>query len=124
MKPVLKQVPPDQYWGFTYLFDCPGCGDFHGFNETIWQFNGDLVKPTISPSILVTWTEFSELGRKQYDEWYAGLRDKNRTGKFDSITKVCHCFIREGRIQFLGDCWHELKGQTVDLPPATPINPD
>jgi len=96
MKTVLKQVPPDQNWGFTYLFDCPGCGCYHGFNETIWQFNGDLVKPTLNPSLLVTMEE----GKK------------------------CHSFIREGRIQFLDDCWHDLKGQIVDLTPVTPLNPD
>jgi hypothetical protein len=28
----------------------------------------------------------------------------------------CHSFIRDGQIQFLDDCWHELKGQTVEIP--------
>jgi hypothetical protein len=28
----------------------------------------------------------------------------------------CHSFVVNGRIQFLGDCFHFLKGQTVDLP--------
>lgn len=27
----------------------------------------------------------------------------------------CHYFINAGRIQFLGDCKHELAGQTVDM---------
>lgn len=29
---------------------------------------------------------------------------------------VCHSFVRNGRIEYLGDCTHHLKGQTVDLP--------
>lgn len=32
---------------------------------------------------------------------------------------VCHCFIRNGMIEFLTDCTHNLAGQTVpmvDLP--------
>jgi len=29
---------------------------------------------------------------------------------------ICHSFIRDGKIQFLGDCTHALAGQTVDLP--------
>jgi len=29
---------------------------------------------------------------------------------------TCHYFIRRGEIQFLSDCYHELKGQTVPLP--------
>jgi len=28
----------------------------------------------------------------------------------------CHSFVRDGRIEFLSDCTHALKGQTVDLP--------
>jgi hypothetical protein len=30
--------------------------------------------------------------------------------------EVCHSFVRDGQIQFLGDCTHALKGQTVPLP--------
>jgi len=59
-----------------------------------WTWNGDLVRPTFSPSLLVTW------------EW-----GEERT------KKVCHSFIRDGRIQFLGDCTHAQAGRTVDLPP-------
>ena len=53
-----------------------------------WEWNGSLDKPTFSPSLLVD----------------AGQRF------------LCHSFIRDGRIEFLNDCTHELKGQTVDLP--------
>lgn len=74
-----------------WVFECPGCGCLHFFNER-WTFNGDLEKPTVSPSILVT---------------YDGADKKTR----------CHSFIRDGRIEFLGDSTHELAGQTVDLPP-------
>lgn len=59
----------------------------------VWSFNGSLDKPTFAPSILVTRKEGA--GRAQ---------------------KVCHSFIREGRIEYLSDCTHALAGQTVDLP--------
>ena len=29
---------------------------------------------------------------------------------------VCHSFVTDGRIQFLGDCTHKLAGQTVNIP--------
>jgi hypothetical protein len=29
---------------------------------------------------------------------------------------LCHYFIRDGKIEFCGDCPHELAGQTVPLP--------
>lgn len=68
-----------------------------------WQWNGDANRPTFSPSILVTWGEPSDV-----------------EGEFDDPAKdqkrVCHSFVTDGRIQFLGDCTHQLKGQTVDLP--------
>lgn len=35
---------------------------------------------------------------------------------YESGDFVCHSFVRNGRVEFLGDCTHELAGQTVDLP--------
>ena len=75
---------------------CPGCEEAHALEvesstKARWTWNGSEEKPTFSPSLLVTY----------------GGGDARR----------CHSFIRDGRIQFLGDCTHALKGQTVDLPP-------
>jgi hypothetical protein len=28
----------------------------------------------------------------------------------------CHLFVRDGRIEFLSDCHHELAGKTVEIP--------
>ena len=33
------------------------------------------------------------------------------------FSSVCHSFVTDGLIQFLGDCTHALAGQTVDMPP-------
>ena len=78
-----------------YVFYCPGCKYDHWFTtlkrirpDGGWTFNGDLVKPTFSPSLLV-----------------------NGHGQ----GKRCHCYVRDGKIQFLGDCDHELAGQTIEL---------
>lgn len=27
----------------------------------------------------------------------------------------CHSFVRDGRIEYLSDCRHELAGQTIDM---------
>jgi hypothetical protein len=67
---------------------CPGCGYIHALSPDVHQFNGDYEKPTFSPSCLQNWDP----------------------------TRICHSFIRDGRIQFLSDCSHSLAGQTVDLP--------
>lgn len=73
-------------------FMCPGCKETHALNNT-WQFNGNLDKPTVSPSVLVRWTMGPE-----------------------KISHVCHSFITDGVIQFLGDCTHSLSGQKIELP--------
>lgn len=85
------------------LFNCPGCKEPHSFNiepgpngvggnKPVWQFNGDMEKPTFSPSLLVRWT-------------YGENREP----------RVCHSFVTDGMIQFLSDCTHTLAGQTVPL---------
>jgi hypothetical protein len=85
------------------MFFCPGCQSMHGVwvrqpNPTTgaqWTWNGSAERPTFAPSIVI-YGEPSE-GRK---------------------TRVmrCHSFIRDGRIQYLDDSEHGLRGQTVALP--------
>lgn len=84
-----------------YQFACPGCGEPHAIPTTgpkAWGFNGDVDRPTFTPSILV---------RSVKDPWGP---------VFDPTPTVCHSFVRDGCIEFLGDCTHPLAGQTVDLP--------
>jgi hypothetical protein len=73
------------------LFYCPGCKQYHAFDDR-WTFNGDYEKPTFSPSLLI---------RAPYMENVENYR--------------CHSFVREGKIQFLSDCTHDLAGQTVKM---------
>ena len=79
----------EQYW-----FNCPGCGNTHAFTTKApgfsgWSFNGSMDKPTFTSSLLC-----------------------NK----DNPESRCHSFVTDGRIQFLDDCWHSLKGRTVDIP--------
>lgn len=87
-----------------YYFYCPGCKTAHKIRTNgpspNWQFNGNHEKPTFSPSYLC--------GGHTYN------KDGSTKEKFSTIR--CHSFIRDGQIQFLDDCHHELKGQTVPLP--------
>lgn len=88
------------------MFECPGCGENHGLTvrtlesaHPSWEWNGDLDRPTLNPSILARGHKF--VSKDESDD---------RTEPY-----VCHSFVREGRIQFLGDCTHALANQTVDL---------
>jgi hypothetical protein len=80
---------------------CPGCDHacaipVAGEDGTLppsgayWDWNGDLERPTFDPSIL----------QEQ-----------------SNVLARCHSYIRNGQWQFLGDCSHELAGQTVDMVP-------
>lgn len=94
-----KIRPTDQG---SYLLECPGCKMLHVVYVTTpgrphWTFNGDVDKPTFTPSLLVKW------GQGRFDP--GGPKEH-----------VCHSFITDGTVQFLGDCTHELANQTVDLP--------
>lgn len=102
-------------------FFCPGCKSFHTLNVSGesrpgWGFNGNIEKPTFTPSVLVKSGHYAS-GHKPGDEcwctYYAEHPDEDRDG-FEC--GICHSFVTDGRIQFLGDCTHELAGQTVDLP--------
>jgi hypothetical protein len=73
----------DTYW----VFFCMGCKCLHHFDSR-WTFNGDVEKPTFSPSLVVCG---------------------------NSPEHKCHLFIREGKIEYLSDCHHKLAGQTVEM---------
>ena len=75
-----------------WMFWCPGCECHHVYWTDYdlyakWEFNGNLEKPTFRPSLMNTYPD----GRK------------------------CHIFVTDGRIQFLGDCYHSLANQTIDM---------
>lgn len=90
-------------YGTRYVcIECPGCDGPHVLpiereQSPKWTFNGSLERPTLTPSILVT---------------YNGA-DADTP---DGCPAVCHSFVTDGRIQFLDDSTHALKGQTVELP--------
>lgn len=89
VSPILEEADE------VYYFFCPGCRYDHPVNtnpnngKPVWGFNGDVNKPTFTPSLLV------------HDHYPASR---------------CHSFITNGQIQFLSDYFHHLAGQTVDLP--------
>jgi hypothetical protein len=81
------------------MWRCVGCGDIHGCPTTgsvKWSWNGSKTEPTLSPSI---------------------LKDPSKGAKVR-----CHSFVRDGVVEFLGDCAHDLAGQRVRmLPPGADI---
>lgn len=67
-----------------------------------WTWNGDVEKPTLRPSVLTRGTTLPKEGEDP--------ADKTNWKPF-----VCHSWVTDGKAQFLDDCSHELRSQTVDL---------
>ncbi|WP_416729209.1 DUF6527 family protein [Fictibacillus sp. JL2B1089] len=83
-----------------WYFYCPGCGRGHGFDQR-WSFNGDVDRPTFRPSLLVS-SPYNEV--------------MSKGGELVKVEPyVCHSFVTDGKIEFLGDCSHFLAGQTVEM---------
>ena len=101
------------------MFFCPGCKMAHRpwrhqirvIGSNSWGWNGDVDKPTFTPSVLVTYPMgFPPVTSENFDEYKTRPWPQMKKGH------ICHSFVTDGRIQFLNDCTHELAGQTVDLP--------
>jgi len=88
---VLGEAVDGSIWFF-----CDGCDMPHSLNVgegsgPRWGYNGNPEAPTFTPSVFARWNE-------------------------GPVERVCHSFVTDGRIQYLGDCAHAMAGQTVDLP--------
>lgn len=104
---LLETVNGEKRYSMLWFW-CPGCervdpdGSRHGGLHALpvntdqasvsWEFNGDLLKPTVKPSIL------TKRGRAEE--------------KF-----VCHSFLTDGVFRFLSDSTHKYKNMHVELPP-------
>lgn len=93
----------------AYMHWCPGCKELHQLPDR-WSFNGDVNKPTFSPSFKHTlhrWDGFPDLDIEQV----------KRIGHAPGLREVvCHYILTDGILNFCGDCWHDLNGKSVPLP--------
>ena len=78
------------YWHW-----CPACEVEHPLPDT-WTFNGDVDKPTFSPSFRQTLVAKPPLHGEEN-------------------MRVCHYIVTEGRIQFCPDSWHG-RSDIVQMP--------
>jgi hypothetical protein len=103
-----KESQTNRDLGKHAMIYCPGCKGYHSLRirmpsnptqqeiddqkanrQGLWTFNNDVEKPTFRASLLVG----------------------------SNIPSMrCHSFITDGNIQYLSDCYHQLKNQTVELP--------
>jgi hypothetical protein len=99
--------------GGGLMFWCPGCDGAHCVHVgegpgPRWGYNEIPDRPTFTPSILVRGVK--PMTAEQHQAWMAG-------GPLpEPIPMVCHSFVTDGNILFLGDCTHALAGKTVPIP--------
>lgn len=97
---------------------CPGCKSYHYLGITpgtrpCWTFNGDLEKPTFSPSLLQRSGHYVSGQKQPPDCWLCNNAEESE--KYNYACGVCHSFIKDGMIQFLTDSTHALAGKTAPL---------
>ena len=96
---------------------CPGCKIHHAINYGLnrWGWNGNVDKPTFTPSIKIASGHFASDFKPGDACWCTFNRDNPDKASFKC--SVCHSFITNGKISFLSDSTHELAGQIVDMVP-------
>ena len=104
---VLSRI--EEQDGVRMMAWCPGCRCLHGLwiagkDRPIWKFDGNMEKPTFSPSLGVKWTRILST-------------EKDESGNLPHEDLMCHSYIRAGRWKFLDDSTHSLAGHTVDMIP-------
>lgn len=72
--------------GQRIMYRCPGCGNIHSLDINMFNFNGNFLSPSITPTIQVVWGN-----------------------------NICHSQVHDGKITFLPDSTHDKAGQTLDL---------
>lgn len=98
----MAKVTVTNHDGVDYVrYECPGCKHQHSVPTDRWAFNGDVNKPTLSPSV----RHFIPVGT--YTK--AG-------GEKNAEQTTCHYFVRDGFIEYCGDCEHNFRNQRVELP--------
>lgn len=97
-KDVITKIQDDPRG--IYIFYCPACKYHHPYNTVkvdnnpCWKFNGDMIKPTFTPSL----------------KCFGG-----------STGTSCHLFVTDGKIIYCNDCPHEMAGKTIDMIPMEDV---
>lgn len=105
--------------GGGLAFYCPGCKDTHTIRigdgaGPRWAFNGNTDRPTFTPSVLVR--SGHHVPGHDSESCWCKYNAEHPDDPAPFACGICHSFVIDGQIQFLGDCTHELAGQTVPLP--------
>ena len=85
-----------------YFHWCPACQEMHPLPDS-WTFNGNVERPTFSPSFKTTFTH-----------WTGGVAESGH-GLGERQERICHYIIADGKIHFCADSWHG-RSDVADMP--------
>lgn len=98
--------------GKVLQFWCPGCDDDHqvviGGPGVKWWWNGSFSSPTFMDSVKV---EHLAIEKDAEGRWTGNWVLKDG----EPINVICHSYVRDGMIEFLGDCTHAMAGLSAPL---------
>lgn len=102
---VHREEGDSRFAGQRVWFWCSGCNTHHAFTTRladgeegpVWDWNGDLERPTFNPSLLCN-------GNAKPKDLHP-----------HTSSHRCHLYLRDGMVQYLNDCTHELRGKTIPV---------
>ena len=101
----MSQVSEVMRRGQTAFFHwCPACEEMHPLPHS-WDFDGNVEKPTFSPSFAQTFVH-----------WTEGVDEETNLGRGEKQHRLCHYIITGGIINFCSDSWHR-RTDSVPMPP-------
>lgn len=82
-----------------------------------WKFDGNLERPTFSPSVKITGKQTVKKDGRWTGEWVMGPDGR-------ALDECCHYILTAGILNYCSDCTHRFAGQQVPLPPLPSFRRD
>lgn len=127
LRAVVQSEKGDEASHADYVFWCPACKcghaiwtTKHNHQSAVWEFNGNMEKPTFKPSLKIEWWQNPPFDpttgdfKRGTDGNYLLDSDKRLLG---AKHMICHSIVTDGVIHYCPDCTHELAGQNVPMQP-------
>lgn len=86
---------------------CQACLEMHILPSS-WSFDGNVEKPTYSPSFRHSGIKTVKVDGKWTGEWVLDPQG-------NPVPEVCHYILTNGIINYCADCTHELAGKSVPM---------
>jgi hypothetical protein len=80
-----------------------------------WLWNGGTDKPTLTPSICSKSGHYADGFKAEKEACWCLYFYQHKEKRPVFSCYICHSYVTSGMVQFLNDCTHEFKGQTLPM---------